>query len=312
MLRWLLALATLQYVVGRHTSNWAVLVCTSRYWFNYRHVANTLAVYHILREQGVPDSQIILMLADDMPCNPRNDAPGAVFASPDRLTNLYHRDVEVDYRGDEVTVENVLRVLTGRHPANTPARKRLDTDGNANVLLYMTGHGGEEFLKFHDKEELQSADLAHALTQMKHYQRFRELLFVADTCQAESLYRQFSVPGVVAIGSSRTGENSYSYKHDDGLGLSVVDRFTSFSLRFFERSGGDASIQQWVDSLTFSNLKSHVSHQSTLTRPLSQVPLSDFFAATSEMHLLPTPEANDGDVEDDDFDLAAVSATLSQ
>ena len=21
---------------GRHTNNWAVLVCTSRYWFNYR------------------------------------------------------------------------------------------------------------------------------------------------------------------------------------------------------------------------------------------------------------------------------------
>eukprot|EP00961_Rhodomonas_salina_P292353 3932872-Rhodomonas_salina.5 len=30
---------------GRHVDNWAVVVDTSRYWFNYRHVSNTLAVY---------------------------------------------------------------------------------------------------------------------------------------------------------------------------------------------------------------------------------------------------------------------------
>ena len=28
-----------------HSNNWAVLVDTSRYWFNYRHIANTLSVY---------------------------------------------------------------------------------------------------------------------------------------------------------------------------------------------------------------------------------------------------------------------------
>ncbi len=30
---------------GGHTNNWAVLVDTSRFWFNYRHVANVLSVY---------------------------------------------------------------------------------------------------------------------------------------------------------------------------------------------------------------------------------------------------------------------------
>ncbi|CAN0541573.1 unnamed protein product, partial [Scytosiphon promiscuus] len=31
-------------------------VCTSRFWFNYRHVANTLSVYHTVRRLGIPDS----------------------------------------------------------------------------------------------------------------------------------------------------------------------------------------------------------------------------------------------------------------
>lgn len=51
--------------------------CTSRFWFNYRHVANALAVYRVLRRLGVPDARIVLMLADDMPCNARNARPGA-------------------------------------------------------------------------------------------------------------------------------------------------------------------------------------------------------------------------------------------
>lgn len=28
-----------------HTNNWAVLVDTSRFWYNYRHASNTLTIY---------------------------------------------------------------------------------------------------------------------------------------------------------------------------------------------------------------------------------------------------------------------------
>jgi glycosylphosphatidylinositol transamidase (GPIT) subunit GPI8 len=38
--------------------------------------------------------------------------------------------------------------------------------------LYMTGHGGDEFLKFQDSEELQSHDLADAVKQMKEKHRW--------------------------------------------------------------------------------------------------------------------------------------------
>ena len=43
-----------------------MLVCASRYWFNYRHIANTLSMYRTVKRLGIPDSNIILMLADDM------------------------------------------------------------------------------------------------------------------------------------------------------------------------------------------------------------------------------------------------------
>jgi phosphatidylinositol glycan class K len=109
-----------------HTSNWAVLVATSKYWYNYRHIgaclclsrvnqvlfvgrvstqtappqtpphpavpctptnlhphprthtANTLSFYRTVKRLGIPDSNIILMLAEDVACNARNAYPSQV------------------------------------------------------------------------------------------------------------------------------------------------------------------------------------------------------------------------------------------
>ena len=69
--------------------------------------------YRTVKRLGIPDSNIILMLADDAACNPRNKFPGCVYANPGRGLDLYGDNIEVDYRGNEVTVENFLRVLTG-------------------------------------------------------------------------------------------------------------------------------------------------------------------------------------------------------
>ena len=69
--------------------------------------------YRTVKRLGIPDSNIILMLADDVACNPRNKFPGCVYHSSGRTLDLYGDNIEVDYRGNEVTVENFLRVLTG-------------------------------------------------------------------------------------------------------------------------------------------------------------------------------------------------------
>lgn len=42
----------------RHTNNWAVVVDTSRFWNNYRHIANALSLYHSVKRLGIPDSQV--------------------------------------------------------------------------------------------------------------------------------------------------------------------------------------------------------------------------------------------------------------
>ena len=75
-----------------------------------------MSVYRSVKRLGIPDSQIILMVADDMACNPRNPRylpaltstftsttttasnhrrPGTVFNNANQNINVYGDDVEV-------------------------------------------------------------------------------------------------------------------------------------------------------------------------------------------------------------------------
>lgn len=224
-----------------HTNNWAVLVDTSRFWFNYRHVANVLSIYRSVKRLGIPDSQIILMVADDMACNPRNPRPATVFNNANQHINVYGDDVEVDYRGYEVTVENFVRLLTGRSPPGTPRSKQLLTDEGSNVLVYLTGHGGDGFLKFQDSEEVTSQELADAVEQMWQKRRYHEIFFMIDTCQAASLYEKFYSPNILSVASSLVGEDSLSHHVDPAIGVYIIDRYTYYALDFLERVEPDST-----------------------------------------------------------------------
>ena len=104
---------------SKHSSNWAIIASTSIFWYNYRHTANALAVYRAVKEMGLDDDHIILMLADDHACNARNVFQGQVFSEPDHTYDLYGSDVLVDYRGRDATEQNLLRLLIGRHVDGT-------------------------------------------------------------------------------------------------------------------------------------------------------------------------------------------------
>ena len=76
-------------------NNWALLISTSRYWFNYRHFSNTLSVYRSIKRLGIPDSHIILMLADDIACNSRNQYTPNIYGQQSKTIDLFPPNVEV-------------------------------------------------------------------------------------------------------------------------------------------------------------------------------------------------------------------------
>lgn len=225
----------------QHQENYAVIVSSSRYWFNYRHTVNALTVYQNLKTHGqFTDDRIILMLADEYAVNPRNPYKNYMTSSSAAIggggtdrpssSSLYRgEEIEIDYRGEDVTVENLMRVLAGKSPASphdaaVGGPPVIPADASrANLFVYLTGHGGDSFFKFQDVEEILAADLAAAFRQRS----FHRVLFMADTCQAFTLGdRMEDIPDVIVIGSSLRDESSYAHHSNADLGLASIERYT--------------------------------------------------------------------------------------
>ncbi|KFV15127.1 GPI-anchor transamidase, partial [Tauraco erythrolophus] len=290
-----------QFFRSGHTNNWAVLVCTSRFWFNYRHVANTLSIYRSVKRLGIADSHIVLMLADDMACNPRNPKPATVFSHKNMELNVYGDDVEVDYRSYEVTVENFLRVLTGRIPPSTPRSKRLLSDDRSNILIYMTGHGGNGFLKFQDSEEITNVELADAFEQMWQKRRYNELLFIIDTCQGASMYERFYSPNIMALASSQVGEDSLSHQPDLGIGVHLMDRYTFYVLEFLEEihPASQTNMNDLFQVCPKSLCVSTPGHRTDLfQRDPQNVLITDFFGSVRKVEITTETISLDSDLAD--------------
>mmetsp|Transcript_29190 Transcript_29190/g.62871 ORF Transcript_29190/g.62871 Transcript_29190/m.62871 type:complete len:483 (+) Transcript_29190:56-1504(+) len=300
---------------GNHTSNVAIIVSSSRYWFNYRHVTNALSIYHLLKRGGMTDDNIVLMLADDIPCNMRNPFRGKIFSRGITAGDLME-NVEIDYAGTDVTVDAFLRVLLGRHlpgEERKGGRSWPTLNENTNVLVYLTGHGGDNFFKFQDGEELMSNDVASAFSQMYELKRYNEILFISDTCQAFTMADEIGVPNVFSVGSSLKGQNSYASHSDTDVGQSVIDRYSKIIKDFVDdavtlTSGSPSknmmatNDMESFDEATVAVMErfnlhdalvripmnhgelgpnSKVGHADHLcSRRMNQVPLSDFFAAS--------------------------------
>jgi len=221
------------------TNIYAMIVSSSRYWFNYRHAINALGMYEIYRQNGVPKENIILMIADEYAINARNPYKNRMHASGINRPSWYSNHTEIDYRGSDVTVQMFMDALLG------DASKSLQNlNKESRLMIYMTGHGGDQFFKFQDEEELMAQDIANLMDRLYEEKKFGTALFIADTCQAFTLFDKITTPNVLALGTSLIGENAYAHHADIDLGLAVIERWTHAFLANYEKSNSNSTLHE--------------------------------------------------------------------
>lgn len=242
---------------------WAVIASTSRFWHNYRHTANALSLYHVLRARDTPDDRILLWLADHHSCDCRNYLPATLYNDMAHHVNLNRKDLLADYSGYAVSVNAFLSTLQGFVAPATPFSQQLRSGSTTDLFIYLTGHGGDGFLKFQDAEALAAEDLAAALERMYAQGRYRRALVLIETCQGESLCLGITAPNVVCISSARIGEDSLSHHGDPAIGVHVIDRFTYETLAFFEALQRMPLAQR--RAVTLRRLFAHYTHERLLS-----------------------------------------------
>ena len=88
------------------------------------------------------------------------------------------------------------------------------------------------------------------------------MLFMIDTCQANTLYKHFYSPNIIATGSSEIDQSSYSHHADNDVGVAVIDRWTYYILDFLE-----SQVTSPSSKLTLGNLFDSYDESKIHSRP---------------------------------------------
>jgi ABC-type branched-subunit amino acid transport system substrate-binding protein len=202
----------------------AVIVGPSRGWTNYRHQSDALAMYNLLRENGVDDDHIILMVYDDIPNVPENPLKGDVHNLP-KGRNL-RNGAEVDYAGARVTAETLRNVLTGNKTAATPVV--LENNAGTDVFVYVASHGAPGFIVFGTKDtSFTTSDFTTLTDTMDRNHQYRQMVFFIDTCFGESIATGAKAKGVLYLTGSSEDEPSRGAVYDMDIHQWLSDEFTS-------------------------------------------------------------------------------------
>jgi len=224
--------ASAAYDPGPRAGLWALIVAGLAGWENYRHQADALAFYQLLRSRGVADDRIVLAMADDIAGSPRNPEPGIVRNYPGG-PNL-HEGANIDYRTSSLSESDLSAILNGESTTSLP--HVISAGRQDNVLLFMVGHGGRAgfYMGVHSAGDsvqegeatvLDSAELAGMLGSLSASGRFRRLLIVVEACHAGALGAEIKTPGVLLITGANATENSQASNYDVKLNQFLADDF---------------------------------------------------------------------------------------
>ena len=204
------------------TGTWALVASVSSGWENYRHQADALAQYDLLKRNGIPDDRIILVLTDDLAQNTLNPEPGTVRNQPGG-DNLY-QSPEIDYRPGDISAGDLLDILAGADTPEHPAV--IQSTDSDNVYVFIIGHGGSEGVCMGEcGEYISPEDLQAAVARMSAEARFRQLLIVVEACHGGVMGTGISEPSVMLISGANPYENSMATNYDSDLDAWISDEF---------------------------------------------------------------------------------------
>lgn len=236
---------------GPLEGNYAVVVAASEGWSNYRHQADALAFYQLLRSNGYDDDHILLIMADDLAGNPLNPEPGVLRRTEDG-ENLYS-DVRIDYRLDELEPADLLAILSG-----DKADAGFAPGAGDNVLLFWSGHGEKEHLIWGEDNSVTGPELAASLSRMQQSGRFRKMLCFFETCYSGSVAEACEgIPGILMFTAANPLETSKADVYSSALNVWMTNRFTSVLLA--EATANPAiSLRALYSAMFHRTLGSHV------------------------------------------------------
>lgn len=202
---------------------YAVVVGASDTWVNYRHQADALAFYQMLKSHGYDDDHIILIMEDNIASHPNNAHPGEVRVTTDG-ENLYH-DVNVDYHLSDISVSDFYDIMSGKR--SDRLKEVIAPGANDNVMMFWCGHGSRNTLMWGSEAYVHGDDMKSLVSRLNAESRYRKLMFVLDACYSGTIGEACEgIPGVLVFTAAHSNESSKADVFDRDLNVWLSNGFT--------------------------------------------------------------------------------------
>lgn len=268
-------------IVAADAANYAVITAGSNGYSNYRHQADACHAYQVIRAKGIPAENIILMMYDDVASSLSNPFPGKLFNKPsDGEGYDVYAGCEIDYRGEDVTPDNFIAVLTG-----SASGKKLESTEEDNVFIYFVDHGAPGLIAF-PSSEMHATELQKVLQQMSDAKMFKKLVFYLETCESGSMFEDMNIPNVYAVSAANPTEPSWGTYCGSDAKVNGVDINSClgdlFSVSWIEDSeASDITVESLDDQFTTLVTKVTQSHPSQWSdTSFTSDHVSDFIGST--------------------------------
>ncbi|KAK2876068.1 hypothetical protein Q8A67_020164 [Cirrhinus molitorella] len=210
---------------------WILLVAGSKGWANYQHQANVCCLYQIIKQHGIPDEQIVVMMYDDIANNKENPTKGSIISVLND-TNVYS-GVPKDYTGENVTPDNFLAALQGD---DSTGKKVIKSGAHDNIYIYMSGLGTEGTFEF-PEQSLRKADFVGAINNMSQKEKFSKMVIFMSSSFSGSMFEGLSDSvNVFGLTSSEKHTQTCPSDYNEKRRVFLSDKFSSACLDFIHRA----------------------------------------------------------------------------
>ena len=195
-------------------------------------------------------------MAEYHACESRNAYPGEIVLSEygDKIRTC-QENIDISFQESDFHNYQLLDILRGRKLNQYNGFRQLNSNKNSKILIIITSHGGENFIKVRNFLVVLTDELNRTLNEMYIKGKYKELLFVLDTCEGYSLYDHVKVPNIYFISSSAVGQKASSYSYDENLMGPTVDKFHFLLYDALKKIHENKLYNKTVDEL-FEEIKS--------------------------------------------------------
>jgi phosphatidylinositol glycan class K len=258
-----------------------VLLNNSKYYYNYRMVSNVLSIYNMVKNLGFSDDEILSgsnQATFNYPANyPQNTQR---MYDDDIKHNLLNEETDLDLSYEDITLWRHLLAFNGRHEDNDPLCKRSVKNNLETYFIYLTGHGGDRYMKIQYLEILFSRHFSDFFEELFVSKKVDRALVMSDTCSAGTLfYTTTATANALLIGSSSWDEHALSEGFDKYIGQPLKDKMSSAFVKILEKfwkTGSNITFEGLIEKFDKRTIESDLLYFNFLGKNKKDIWLREF------------------------------------